>query len=76
MSHDPAFGLGKLGTNGQKSAIGKYQEGALIGEWRWWSEDGKLTKQREYDGTESITSQDEDTYDIGALPEEAEPTVR
>jgi antitoxin component YwqK of YwqJK toxin-antitoxin module len=62
--------------NGQKSAIGKYEEGALIGEWRWWSEDGKLTKQHEYDGSESITSQEDDTFDIGARPDEAESEVR
>jgi antitoxin component YwqK of YwqJK toxin-antitoxin module len=62
--------------NGQKSAIGKYEEGALIGEWRWWSEDGKLTKQHEYDGSESITSQDEETFDIGSRPDEAELDVR
>jgi antitoxin component YwqK of YwqJK toxin-antitoxin module len=48
--------------NGQKSAIGRYQDGALIGEWRWWAEDGKLTKSHEYDGTESITSQDEESF--------------
>ena len=62
--------------NGQKSAIGKYEDGSLIGEWRWWNEDGKLTKQHEYDGSESISSQDEDTFDIGALPDEAESEVR
>jgi antitoxin component YwqK of YwqJK toxin-antitoxin module len=63
-------------SNGQKSAIGKYQDGALIGEWRWWNEDGKLSKQHEYDGTESISSQDQDTFDIGARPDEAESEVR
>jgi antitoxin component YwqK of YwqJK toxin-antitoxin module len=62
--------------NGQKSAVGKYQDGTLIGEWRWWNEDGRLTKQHEYDGSESISSQDEDTFDIGARPDEEEPTVR
>jgi antitoxin component YwqK of YwqJK toxin-antitoxin module len=62
--------------NGQKSAIGKYENGSLIGEWRWWNEDGKLTKQHEYDGSESITSQDEDTFDIGARPDEAETLVQ
>jgi antitoxin component YwqK of YwqJK toxin-antitoxin module len=62
--------------NGQKSAVGKYQDGALIGEWRWWNEDGRLTKQHEYDGSESISSQDEDTFDIGQRPDEEEPTVR
>ena len=53
--------------NGQKSAVGKYQDGALIGEWRWWNEDGRLTKQHTYDGTESISSQDEESYDIGRI---------
>jgi antitoxin component YwqK of YwqJK toxin-antitoxin module len=62
--------------NGQKSAIGKYQDGALIGEWRWWNTDGRLTKQHEYDGTESISSQDEESYDIGERPYDEETTVR
>jgi antitoxin component YwqK of YwqJK toxin-antitoxin module len=62
--------------NGQKSAIGRYEDGSLIGEWRWWAEDGRLTKSHEYDGTESISSQGEDSLDIGLQPDEAEPTVR
>jgi antitoxin component YwqK of YwqJK toxin-antitoxin module len=61
--------------NGQKSAVGKYQAGALMGEWRWWNEDGRLTKQHEYDGSESITAQDEDAYDIGQQPDEADDSV-
>jgi antitoxin component YwqK of YwqJK toxin-antitoxin module len=61
--------------NGQKSAVGKYQSGALIGDWRWWNEDGRLTKQHEYDGSESITSQDEESYDIGAKPDEADDSI-
>jgi antitoxin component YwqK of YwqJK toxin-antitoxin module len=53
--------------NGQKSAIGKYNNGALIGEWRWWDEGGKLTKQKQYTGTESAS--------VEKAPTEAEPTL-
>ena len=31
--------------------------GNLIGEWRWWDEAGKLTKQQTYNGTESASTE-------------------
>jgi antitoxin component YwqK of YwqJK toxin-antitoxin module len=62
--------------NGQKSAVGKYESGTLMGEWRWWNEEGRLTKQHTYDGSESISSQDEESYDVGERPEDDETTVR
>jgi antitoxin component YwqK of YwqJK toxin-antitoxin module len=62
--------------NGQKSAIGSYQNGLLIGEWRWWSEDGKLTKQQTYDGTESVSSQAEESYDVSKRPAKAKTARR
>ncbi len=61
--------------NGQKMAFGKYQDGKLIGEWRWWNESGKLTKQEIYDGSESLTSQDESTFEVSLLPEDEEEEV-
>jgi antitoxin component YwqK of YwqJK toxin-antitoxin module len=61
--------------NGQKSAVGKYENGSLMGEWRWWSEEGKLTKQHTYDGTETISQQDEEPYDISAEPDLADDSV-
>jgi antitoxin component YwqK of YwqJK toxin-antitoxin module len=62
--------------NGQKSAVGTYQNGALIGDWRWWSEDGKLTKQQTYDGTESVTSQAEESFDVSTRPAKAKTAQR
>jgi antitoxin component YwqK of YwqJK toxin-antitoxin module len=61
--------------NGQKSAFGKYQNGQLIGEWRWWNESGKLTKQHIYDGSESVSSQPESTYDVSARPAKDETSI-
>jgi antitoxin component YwqK of YwqJK toxin-antitoxin module len=55
--------------NGQKSAFGRYQDGHLIGEWRWWNESGKLTKQQTYDGSENVSSRNEEAIDISSLPE-------
>jgi antitoxin component YwqK of YwqJK toxin-antitoxin module len=62
--------------NGQKSAVGRYQNGTLIGEWKWWNEEGRLTKQHEYDGSESISSQEKDSFDIGERPDRDEASVR
>ncbi len=56
--------------NGQKSAIGGYEDGVLMGQWRWWDANGKLTKQASYDGTESVSSQDADSLDVGRAPGE------
>jgi antitoxin component YwqK of YwqJK toxin-antitoxin module len=61
--------------NGQKSAFGNYQDGLLIGEWRWWDESGKLTKQHTYDGSESVSSRNEEAIDVSQLPFESETTV-
>ena len=52
--------------NGQKSAYGRYEDGLLIGEWRWWNEAGKLTKQHIYDGTESASTETDDTIDVSS----------
>jgi hypothetical protein len=42
----------------------------LIGEWRWWNEAGKLTKQQMYDGTESAAAEptptEEEEYEISS----------
>jgi antitoxin component YwqK of YwqJK toxin-antitoxin module len=62
--------------NGLKSAIGEYRDGFLYGPWRWWSEDGQLAKQRVYDGTEKITSETEDTIDVGQNTKETDAVVR
>jgi antitoxin component YwqK of YwqJK toxin-antitoxin module len=61
--------------NGQKSAFGKYQDGQLTGEWRWWNEAGKLTKQHIYDGSESISSQTEDTLEVSQQPQQEQPSI-
>jgi antitoxin component YwqK of YwqJK toxin-antitoxin module len=54
--------------NGQKAAIGKYQEGALIGDWRWWNEDGKLAAQKTCDGTETAGSEPQEVIKLGRAP--------
>jgi hypothetical protein len=55
-------------TNGQKVAIGKYQEGVLIGDWRWWGEVGKLTESKTYDGTQQANSNLLDAIKTGRAP--------
>jgi len=76
-NHDKAEGIWVWWhPNGQKSAVGRYEEGALMGEWRWWNEDGRLTKQHTYDGTESLTSQDDDSFEVGELTEDGDTVVR
>jgi len=62
--------------NGLKSAIGEYRDGYLYGPWRWWSEDGQLAKQRLYDGTEKITSEDAETFDVGQRATDTDEVVR
>ncbi len=52
--------------NGQRSAFGRYQDGTLLGEWRWWNEAGKLTKQHIYDGSESASTEQEESMDISS----------
>jgi hypothetical protein len=39
--------------------VGKYEHGTLVGDWRWWNEQGKLTKQQSYNGTESAATERE-----------------
>jgi antitoxin component YwqK of YwqJK toxin-antitoxin module len=66
--------------NGLKSTVGKYENGTFIGEWRSWGEDGRLTRQKVYDGTESITAQpqeeDEDVFDLSKVPADEATIVR
>jgi antitoxin component YwqK of YwqJK toxin-antitoxin module len=61
--------------NGQKSAFGRYQDGLLIGEWRWWNESGKLTKQHTYDGTEAVSSRNEEAFDVTSRPIDSDTSV-
>ena len=40
----------------------------LIGDWRWWNEAGKLTKQHTYNGTESASTEKEEKVDVSKRP--------
>jgi antitoxin component YwqK of YwqJK toxin-antitoxin module len=64
--------------NGLKSAFGEYNdEGYFVGQWRWWGVDGKLTKQKSYDGSERITSEKmERELEVGQRSTEDGPIVR
>jgi hypothetical protein len=59
-----------------RSAFGRYENGQLTGEWRWWNEGGKLTKQHIYDGTESAATEPQEAEPIDISSRAAETTVQ
>jgi hypothetical protein len=48
--------------------VGKYSAGALVGEWRWWNEDGQLAQQKTHDGTETASSEPQEIIKLGRAP--------
>jgi hypothetical protein len=40
----------------------------MLGERRWWNEDGQLAQQKTYDGTQTASSEPQEIIKLGRPP--------
>ena len=58
---------GAIGASAQPDRVA-WLTGALIGDWRWWNNDGKLAQSKTCDGTEIASGDQQKVIEVGKLP--------